>query len=88
MEAAKMLQTNLKEVATSFYYCNNPEEKAIELSKTKEYRSLKEADGLFLDKHINEALLRYNLTRLNYCVCPDVHSSMKKIKNAVDNKHN
>lgn len=79
----KLLQTqSLKDVATAFYYSRNPEQAALELIATEEYKTLKIADQRFLDAHINEALLRFYLTRLGYCVSIDHQSSVKSIRDA------
>lgn len=78
----KLLQTNLKDVATSFYYCDNPEKNALEITESEEYRTLKDSNKEFLDRHINEALIRYYLNKLNYCVCQNPVESIKQILNA------
>lgn len=79
----KLLQTqSLKDVATAFYYSRNPEQAALELIATEEYKTLKVVDQRFLDVHINEALLRFYLTRLSYCVSQDPSSSIKQIADA------
>jgi len=72
---------NIKDVATAFYYADNPEKQAIELSTNPSYISLSDENKRFLDKHINEALISYYLKRLNYVVCENQQLTLEAIRN-------
>ena len=73
---------NVKDVATLIRKSKNVYELQEEVRNLDSFKILKEADRLFLMKHMLEACISKNLYDLDYCVARDPIASLNQIRNA------
>lgn len=78
--------TGVKEVATLLRKSKDPLELAKEIASLEIFRELKLSDKRFLEKHMFEAIVRENLSALNYCVCNNPKESLKLIREDYENQ--